>query len=85
MKRLRRILGTVAYACLAGGPILAATGVGIPLAAVIGGVGVVAGATLHYMDNPRDAKAAAELGTTVKGAIDTVRAVQKSESEREKP
>lgn len=77
MSRFRKILGAIAYACLAGGPLLAATGVGIPIAAAIGAVGVAAGATLHYMDNPKDAKAAAELGTTVKGAIEAVKAAKR--------
>jgi len=76
MSRFRRILGAVAYACLAGGPLLASTGVGIPIAAAIGAVGVAAGATLHFMSNPKDAKAAAELGTTVKGAIAAVKAAR---------
>ena len=77
MSIFRKILGAISYIAIGGGPLLAATGVGIPIAAAIGAVGLAAGATLHLMDNPRDAKAAAELGTTVKGAIEAVKATRK--------
>jgi hypothetical protein len=76
MNWFRKILGTISYIAVAAGPIVAATGVGMPIAALIGAVGVAAGATLHFMNNPLDTKAAAEAGVTVKEAIDAVRATK---------
>lgn len=80
MNKFRKVLGAISYACLAGTPILAATGVGTAVSIALGAVGVAAGAVLHFMDNPRDAKAAAEVGTTVKGAIQAVKAIRKGQS-----
>lgn len=76
MSMFRKILAGVSYACIAGAPVLAASGVGLPVSIVLGGVGAVAGGVLHFMDSPKDAKAAAELGTTVQGAIAAVKAAQ---------
>lgn len=76
MSWFRRILGAISYICVAAGPVVAATGVGMPVGAIIGAVGVAAGATLHFMNNPMDTAAAAEAGVTVKEAIDRVRAVK---------
>jgi hypothetical protein len=76
MNWFRKILGAISYIAVAAGPIIAATGVGMPIGAVIGAVGLAAGATLHFMNNPLDSKAAAEAGVTVKQAIDAVRATK---------
>jgi hypothetical protein len=73
----RRILGVISYVAIGGGPVLSSTGVGLPVAGAIGALGLLAGAVLHFMDNPKDAKAAEELGTTVKGAIEAVKAAKK--------
>lgn len=77
MSWFRKILGVVAYIAIPGSTLLASTGVGLPAAAALGAVGLAAGATLHFMDNPKDAKAAADMGTTIKGAIDAVKAAKK--------
>jgi hypothetical protein len=77
MKWFRRVLATVSYVAVAGAPILAATGVGAPVAVALGAVGLAAGGALHFMDSPKSAADAAKLGTTVKGAIDAVKAIQK--------
>ena len=76
MNWFRKILGAISYICVAAGPVVAATGVGLPVGAIIGAVGVAAGATLHFMNNPLDSAAAAEAGVTVKQAIDSVRAAK---------
>ncbi len=76
MSIFRKILGALAYIAIPGSTLLASTGVGLPVAAALGAVGLAAGATLHFMDNPKDSKAAADLGTTVKGAIEAVKAAK---------
>jgi len=53
MSLFRKILGGISYVCLAGGPVLASTGVGLPIGVGIGAVGIAAGAVLHFMDSPR--------------------------------
>ena len=80
MSTARRVLGAVAYIAIPGSTLLASTGVGLPTAAVLGALGLVAGAVLHFMDNPNDAKAAADLGTSVKGAIEAVKVARKGQS-----
>jgi len=77
MSIFRKVMGVIAYIAIPGSTLLASTGVGLPVAAALGAVGLAAGATLHFMDNPKDAAAAAELGTTVKGAIEAVRAAKR--------
>jgi hypothetical protein len=81
MSRFKKTIASICYVVVGGAPaaaaILVATGVGAPIAAALGALTATAAATLHFMDNPKDAKAAAELGTTVKGAIEAVKAARK--------
>lgn len=77
MSKLRKVLTAVAYVCTGGAPILAATGVGAPVAAALAALGLAAGAVLHFTDNPKDAKAAADVGTSIKDAIAAVKAAKK--------
>jgi hypothetical protein len=76
MSLLRKVLGVVAYIAIPGSTILASTGVGVPAAAALAALGLAAGTTLHFMDNPKDAKAAADAGTSIKDAIAAVKAAK---------
>lgn len=78
MNRFRKILSAISYVCIGGGPVLAATGVGLPIAAAIGGVGVLAGGILHFLDSPtKSSQEIMELGRQAKAAADAVKAIRK--------
>lgn len=75
MNRLRKILTIISYVGIAGSPVLASTGVGIPAAALLGALGVASGAWLHFLDSPKTpadvieaAKASVALAQSVKSA-----------------
>ncbi len=76
MNNLRKFLAAVSMISVTGAPLLAASGVGILAAAALGAAGGVAGAVLLFIDSPKSASDAAKLGTTVKGAIETVKVAQ---------
>jgi hypothetical protein len=72
----RRALTVVSYACVAGGPVLAATGVGLPVAGILGAVGVASGAWLHFLDSPMtppDVMAAAKASVAVAKAVEAAK------------
>lgn len=73
MKWLRRILSVVSYVAVGGAPLLAATGVGAPVAAVLGATGLAAGAWLHFMDSP---KTPDDVLAAAKASVDLAKAVQ---------
>lgn len=52
MSIFKKILTVISYVAVAGGPVLAATGVGVPIGAVLGALGVASGAWLHFLDSP---------------------------------
>lgn len=72
MSLFRKILTTVSYICVAGGPVLAATGVGLPFGAVLGAVGVASGAWLHFLDSP---KTPADVLDAAKASVAVAKAV----------
>ena len=68
----KKILTIVSYVCVAGGPVLAATGVGMPIGAVLGAVGVASGAWLHFLDAPGSAPpvaATVDIAKAVEAAV----------------
>lgn len=75
MNRFRKILSVIGYIGVGGAPLLAATGVGAPAAVALGGLGLAAGAILHFLDSPKTpqdvidtAKVLVEQGKAVKAA-----------------
>lgn len=73
MSWFKKILTTISYVCVAGGPVLAATGVGLPVGAIIGAVGVASGAWLHLLDSPRtpsDVLAAAQASINLAKSVE---------------
>lgn len=78
MSKLRRILSGVAYVGIAGGPVLASTGVGLPWGIALGAVGALAGGILHFMDSPtKSSQELLELGKQAKAVRDAVEAAKK--------
>ena len=73
MSWFKKILTTVSYIAVAGSPILAATGVGIPVSAILGAVGVASGAWLHFLDSP---KTPADVLEAAKASAAVAKAVQ---------
>jgi hypothetical protein len=73
MNLLKKILTVVAYVGTGSAPIVAATGVGLPVAGVLGAVGLASGAWLHWMDSPR-----APQSIPVNETLDVVKAVQQA-------
>lgn len=73
MSMLRRILTTISYVCVGGSPLLAATGVGAPVAVVLGAAGLAAGAWLHFLDSP---KTPADVLAVAKDTVALAKAVQ---------
>ena len=73
MSWFKKILTTVSYIAVAGSPILAATGVGIPVSAILGAVGVASGAWLHFLDSP---KTPADVLEAAKASVAVAKAVQ---------
>ncbi len=70
MSIFKKVLTVLAYVGTGGAPIIAATGVGLPVAGVLGAVGLAAGAWLHWSDSP--SATTVPIGQT----IDAVKAVQ---------
>ena len=75
MNWLRKALTVISYVAVAGSPILASTGVGLPISAALGALGVASGAWLHFLDSPRTpadvlaaAQASVALAKTVEAA-----------------
>lgn len=73
MNRLRKALAVISYIGIGGGPLLASTGVGLPVAAIIGAAGLAAGAWLHFMDSP---KTPADVLEAAKASVALAKAVQ---------
>lgn len=73
MNLFRKILTVVSYICVAGSPVLASTGVGIPVASILGAVGVASGAWLHFLDSP---KTPADVLEAAKASVALAKAVQ---------
>ena len=73
MSWFKKILTTVSYIAVAGSPILAATGVGIPVSAILGAVGGASGAWLHFLDSP---KTPADVLEAAKASVAVAKAVQ---------
>ena len=53
MSLFKTVLTVLSYASAIGGPIVGATGVGMPLAIGLGAVGAGAAVWLHWLDSPR--------------------------------
>lgn len=75
MNLFRKVLTVISYIATGGGPILAASGVGLPVAGVLSAAGLAAAAWLHWLDSPRTpadvleaAKASVELAKAVQAA-----------------
>lgn len=73
MNWFRKILTTISYVAVAGSPILAATGVGIPISAGLGALGVASGAWLHFLDSP---KTPTDVIEAAKASVALAKAVQ---------
>ena len=73
MNIFKRILTVISYIAVAGSPVLASTGVGLPVSAVLGAVGVAAGAWLHFLDSP---KTPADVLEAAKASVAVAKAVQ---------
>lgn len=73
MNWLKKALTVVSYICVAGSPVLASTGVGIPVAGILGAVGVASGAWLHFLDSP---KTPADVLAAAKDTVALAQAVQ---------
>lgn len=73
MSWLKRILTVVSYVAVAGGPVLAATGVGVPIGAALGAIGVASGAWLHFLDAPGSAPPVAETVDVAKAVASAVK------------
>ena len=57
MSLFKRVLTVISYVAVVGAPVLAATGVGMPIAAASGAVGVASGAWLHFLGRaPRSSR-----------------------------
>lgn len=77
MSLFKKILTVISYVSVAGGPILAATGVGVPIGAALGAVGVASGAWLHFLDSPRSSSDVAAAAAATINATKTVEAAVK--------
>lgn len=73
MNTFRKILTAVSYVGLAGSPLVASLGVGVPVAAVMGAAGLAAGAWLHFLDSP---KTPADVLEAAKASVALAKAVQ---------
>ena len=73
MSWFKKILTTVSYIAVAGSPILAATGIGLPFSAVLGAASVASGAWLHFLDSP---KTPADVLEAAKASVAVAKAVQ---------
>ena len=73
MNWFRKVLTVVSYVAVAGSPILASTGIGLPFSAVLGAVGVASGAWLHFLDSP---KTPADVLEAAKASVAVAKAVQ---------
>ena len=73
MSWFKRVLTIISYVAVAGGPILAATGVGMPIAAALGAVGVASGAWLHFLDAPGSAPPVAATVDAAKAVVGAVK------------
>lgn len=73
MNWFKKIMNVISYVCVAGAPVIAATGVGLPIAGVLGAVGVASGAWLHFADSP---KTPADVLEAAKASIAVAKAVQ---------
>ena len=73
MSLFKRILTVISYVAVAGGPILAATGVGMPIAAALGAVGVASGAWLHSHDAPGSTPPVSETVDAAKAVVGAVK------------
>lgn len=78
MNVFRTVLTVLSYASVAGAPLLALTGFGVPGAIVLGGVSGLAGVWLHFLDSPRKAPdVAAAVGQTAQVVQSTAQQVKK--------
>lgn len=78
MTRFRKILALVGYVGGAGATVMAATGVGTPIAAVLVGVSVLSSGILHFLDSPtKSSQELLELGKQAKAVRDAVEAAKK--------
>ena len=76
MNWFKKILTGISYVCVAGGPVLAATGVGMPIGAALGAIGVASGAWLHFLNSPMtppDVIAAAQASVAVAKAVEAAK------------
>ncbi len=76
MSWFKRVLTVISYVGIAGSPVLASTGVGLPIGAALGAVGVAAGAWLHFLDSPRtpaDVLAAAQQTVAAAKAVEAAK------------
>ncbi len=70
---LKKILTVISYIGVAGAPVVASTGVGLPVGAILGAVGVASGAWLHFLDSP---KTPADVIEAAKASVAVAKAVQ---------
>lgn len=77
MNFLRKALAAISYVGIGGGPLVAASGVGFPVAAIMSAAGLLAGGVLHFMDSPsKSTQELIELGKQAKALKDAVDAAK---------
>ncbi len=73
MNLLKKILTVASYVAAMGSPIVAATGIGLPVAGILAAVAGAGAAWLHFLDSPR-----APSDIPVAQTVDVVKAVQQA-------
>jgi hypothetical protein len=78
MNILKTVLTVLSYSSAIGGPIVAATGVGMPVGVLLGGVGAAAAVWLHFLDSPRKPQdVATAIAQTLPIAQNTAQGIKK--------